>query len=269
MDSLLVGQKLPWRPSSRVHLVPLVWLLAVLCVPGIAQTPEELFSKGNEFYRKGQFDAALKEYNSILSRGFVSPELYFNTGNAYFRLNKISPAILAYERALRSGPHDPDVVHNLKLANLRTMDRIDAVPELFVFQWLRSVGGLLSRDAAEMVFMFSWLFLFVSLSVLSVLKRVSFLSLARRFVFAALLGVVISGGFMSIHSWEMSAGKDQAVIIVPVVTAKSSPDEMGADAFVVHEGLKVRTSDYVADWTKITLPDGKVGWIRSNHCEWI
>jgi len=39
------------------------------------------------------------------------------------------------------------------------------------------------------------------------------------------------------------------------------------DAFVIHEGLKVTLSDALGDWVKITLADGKVGWIRGNECE--
>jgi SH3-like domain-containing protein len=39
------------------------------------------------------------------------------------------------------------------------------------------------------------------------------------------------------------------------------------DAFVIHEGVKVKLSDSLGDWVKIVLADGKVGWIRSQECE--
>ncbi|MBI4428120.1 MAG: tetratricopeptide repeat protein [Ignavibacteriales bacterium] len=234
-----------------------------------AQSPEELFSKGNESYRSGQFQAAVKEYESIINQGYSSSELYFNIGNAYFRLNKIAPAVLAYERAARIRPGDPDIVHNLKLANLKIIDRIDPVPELFIFQWMRIFGSLLSHESATTGFIMSWALMFISLSILSILKQVSFLSMTRWVVAVSLACVVAFGGFMGIHSWEASAGQNQAIIMAPVVTAKSSPDDQGVDAFVIHEGLKVQTSDAIADWKKIILPDGKVGWIRSDQCKTI
>lgn len=255
------------RLRSRVERAALIIILFGLPLNTFSQTPEEAFSKGNELYRRGQFQEALRAYESILSQGYVSSELYFNMGNVYFRLNKIARAILSYERASRLRPGDPDVENNLKLAQLKTADRIDPVPELFVFSWLRALGSIISREIATAGFIVSWLLLFLSLSVLSVLKRLSFLSATRRIAVVAVVGVVVLGSFMGIHAWERSAGRDQAVILAPVVTAKFSPDEQGADAFVIHEGLKVRMSDSVADWEKITLPDGKVGWIRSEHCE--
>jgi len=52
-----------------------------------------------------------------------------------------------------------------------------------------------------------------------------------------------------------------------VVTAKTSPDIQSLDAFVIHEGLKVRLSDSVAGWVKILLADGKIGWVRAEDCE--
>jgi uncharacterized protein YgiM (DUF1202 family) len=39
------------------------------------------------------------------------------------------------------------------------------------------------------------------------------------------------------------------------------------DAFVIHEGAKVKLTDLVGDWVKITLVDGKVGWIPADQCE--
>ena len=239
----------------------------VAAFPLFAQSPTDAFNRGNELYREGQFREALNEYETIMRQGYVSSELYFNIGNACYRLNKIAPAILAYERADRMSPSDPDVAHNIKLVNLKTLDRIDPVPELFVFQWLRTVAGILSQQTATTLFVLSWLFMFVSLSVLSVLKQLSFLAVTRWLVISSLAGVIVFGGFMGIHYWEINAGQGQSIIVATVVTAKSSPDDQGADAFVIHEGLKVRMTDTVGDWIKIILPDGKVGWIRSQHCE--
>jgi len=39
------------------------------------------------------------------------------------------------------------------------------------------------------------------------------------------------------------------------------------DAFVIHEGLKVRITDAVGEWVRIALPDGKVGWVLQTTAE--
>ncbi|HLF19293.1 MAG TPA: tetratricopeptide repeat protein [Bacteroidota bacterium] len=263
IDQVLRSTRL--NSPTRIGAAFLVIVMTIF--PVYAQTPVDAFNRGNELYRKNQFQEALNEYETIIKQGYISSELYFNIGNANFRLNRIAAAILAYARAARMNPNDPDLVHNIKLVNLRTLDRIDPVPELFVFQWLRAAGGIVSQKTSTAMFVLSWSFMFVSLSVLSVLKRISFLAATRWLVICSMGGVIVFGGFMSIQHWEINAGKDQSIVIAPVVTAKSSPDDQGTDAFVIHEGLKVRMTDTVGDWIKIILPDGKVGWIRTQHCE--
>jgi uncharacterized protein YgiM (DUF1202 family) len=61
--------------------------------------------------------------------------------------------------------------------------------------------------------------------------------------------------------------QDKAIITAQIVTAKSSPDDKSVDAFVIHEGVKVKLTDVVGGWVKITLVDGKVGWIPADQCE--
>ena len=51
------------------------------------------------------------------------------------------------------------------------------------------------------------------------------------------------------------------VVIEQAVTAKLSPDDKSSDAFVIHEGIKVRLEDKVNDWVRIRLKDGKIGWL--------
>ena len=51
------------------------------------------------------------------------------------------------------------------------------------------------------------------------------------------------------------------IIVETSVIVKSAPDNSSKDEFSIHEGLKVRLEDKVDDWVKISLSDGKVGWI--------
>ena len=92
----------------------------------LAQTPKDAFNRGNELYRAGKYQEAVKEYESIIKQGKFSAELYFNLGNAYYRDRQLARAILSYERAAQLHPNDPDIEHNLKLAYLKTVDRIEA-----------------------------------------------------------------------------------------------------------------------------------------------
>jgi tetratricopeptide (TPR) repeat protein len=248
------------------RFITIAWLALVLGCCAFAQTPEDAFNRGNEFYRAGKYREAAKEYESIIRQGYVSAEVYFNLGNAYYRMENLAQAILAYERAARLKPNDPDIQHNLRLLNLKTIDRIEPVPELFLIQWMRSVSSLASPETARGFFVVSWIALFGSLAAMYFFVRREFLRALRIALIVSLVFVVLSGAMLGLQAMRSKA-PEQAVITAQTITAKSSPDEKSVDAFVVHEGLKVKLTDSVADWVKITLADGKVGWIPAGDCE--
>lgn len=252
---------------AELRLNPVLWGILFPMYLVFGQTPGDAFQRGNEFYRGGRFQEALSEYENILKQEYESPELYFNIGNTYYRLGKTAPAILAYERARRLRPGDPDIDYNLKLVNLKTIDRIEPVPELFVFQWLRVVAGLPPKNLVVNLFTACWLGLFIALSLMYIVRHAVLTEALRWLVLTGLAGVILFGGVWVLQAWVEAAERDQSIVTAQVVTAKSSPDDQSVDAFVIHEGLKVRMSDSVGDWVRITLPDGKVGWIRSTQCE--
>jgi hypothetical protein len=231
-----------------------------------AQTPEAAFSRGNEMYRAGKFQDAAKEYDGIIKEGKISAELYFNLGNAYYRDGQLARAILAYERAAQVHPDDPDIEHNLKLAYLKTVDRIEPIPDMFLIQWMRAVGLLISSEHVRVIFIISWVLLFCSLATMYLVLHHAILRSARIVFFISCVSVVLWAAMLGIQSLRDTA-HDKAVIIAQTVTAKSSPDAKAVDAFVIHEGVKVKLTDAVGEWVKATLVDGKVGWIPVNQCE--
>jgi hypothetical protein len=241
--------------------------LAVAC-SGIvfAQTAPDEFERGNTFYRDGKYDQAVSAYESILKQGLASSSLYFNIGNCYYRLGKIAPAILAYERALRLQPNDADIKHNLNLVNLKTSDQIEPLPELFFIEWLRSFSAVVPLHTTARLFAACWLLLFAALSMFYLLANPVGLRLLRGLSIVLAIALIPLTVVLVTQIID-SRNRTDAVIMASVVTAKSSPDAQSVDAFVAHEGLKVKLSDAVGEWTKIVLPDGKVGWIRAQDCE--
>lgn len=243
-------------------------LLFADSVAAMSQSAQEVFQQANEAYRAGKFADAIASYESILNQGLASAELYYNLGNAYYRSNATSKAILSYERALRLQPGDGDIRTNLALTNLRVADHIEPVPELFVYQWTRAAASWMSVRSATMLVVFGWALLFCSLATMFVVIRVEVIRWLRWSALAGGVCLIAFGLVLGAQMWVRSAG-EYAIVTGPVVTAKSSPDDQSVDAFVIHEGLKVRVSDQLSDWSKIILADGKVGWIKSSQCEQI
>lgn len=240
--------------------------LASMSVVGLAQTASDDFERGNGLYREGKFAESAAAYEAILKQGYAGAAVYFNLGNAYYRLGRIAPAILAYERALRLQPNDPDIKHNLSLVNLKTSDRIEPLPNLFFIEWLRSLSVIVPLRTTIWLFAAAWALLFGGLAALYLLGSSSGLRFARMLALGAFIALIPLTVLMASQVAD-SSSRDDAILTAGVVTAKTSPDTQSVDAFVVHEGLKVRLSDSVAGWVKIVLADGKVGWIRAANCE--
>ena len=252
--------------NVRAVILSTIAAVALGAQPARSQSPAELFNRGNDAYRAGKYADAVAQYQQIIDQGLVSAEVYFNLGNAFYRQGNIAQAILAYERAQRLKPGDPDIAHNLRLVNFKTVDRIEPVPELFLTQWMRAYAAVVSFQTALRTLMIGWFVFFISLAGVYVIRNLALVRLLRWTVLAAVVVVLLSGGTIAIHS-VLSLGNDEGIITASVVTAKSSPDEQSINAFVVHEGLKVKMSDTLGDWVKITLPDGKVGWVHTQQCE--
>lgn len=249
---------------------PIIFSLIVAALMGyqttLGQSPTELFNRGNDYYRAGKYVEAAAQYQEIIDQGMVSAEVYFDLGNAYYRQGKIAHAILAYERAQRLKPGDADIAHNLRLVSFKTIDRIDPVPELFIIQWMRAYAAFIPSQTAMSALVLGWILVFISLAGVYVVRSTAIVRILRWTVLTAIIVLIWAGGTIAIHS-TLSLGNDQGIVTASVVTAKSSPDEQSINAFVVHEGLKVKMSDTLGDWVKITLADGKVGWIHIEQCE--
>ncbi len=55
--------------------------------------------------------------------------------------------------------------------------------------------------------------------------------------------------------------RNNAIVLTPSVTVRSTPSESGTSLFILHEGRKVEIKDNsMREWKEIRLEDGKVGW---------
>lgn len=243
-------------------------LLGVLTLQIFSQTKElpRVFDDANKLYLDQKYDAAIQKYQSIINNGYENGEVYFNLGNAYFKTGQIAKAILNYERAKRFMPNDDDVQFNLRLANAQLIDKVDELPQLFIYRWLESLLTIFSLDT--MIWMIYALFL-MTLGLFSWFlfaktyeqKRFTMLG---GIISAILLGIGITN--FVIQSYRES-NTEYAIVMADVANIKSAPDSSGNDLFVLHHGLKVQVLDDVNDWKKIRLADGKVGWIPENEIE--
>ena len=250
------------------RLMTAVILIVLFFSAAAAQTEQitAVFDEANRLYLEQKFDAAANKYESIVRNGYESGEIYFNLGNAYFKSGKIQQAILNYERAKRFIPGDDDLQFNIALANVQLIDKVEPIPEIFIYQWIDAMLTIFSLDT--LIVMMYILFIGTLGSFTLFLFARSYeqrrYSLLTGMVLALLL--VIGIGNYSVQSYRES-NTEFAVVMTDVANIKSAPDRSGNDLFVIHRGLKVQVLDSVNKWRKIRLADGKVGWIPEEEIE--
>jgi tetratricopeptide (TPR) repeat protein len=238
-------------------------LIVILAASISAQPVEQLMKEGNEFYKSANWESAIDSYNKILNQGFESAALYYNLGNAYFKIGQLGEAILNYERGLKLEPGDEDIQFNLRLANARTVDRIQEVPKLFITEWwdlfisaFNVSGWSLIVIIFFIVFLFFIGFYFITGSIN--LQRISVYGSIASGISLLILVIVL------FFAYNREASADYGIILSDTVNVKVSPNEESNDSFVVHEGLKFEIQDQLDNWVKIKLADGKVGWVPAD-----
>lgn len=224
------------------------------------------FEMANELYRKGEYQNALHIYEQIMKNGYISEDLYYNIGNAYFKLDNIPAAILYFERAKRLSPNDEDINFNLKIANLKVVDKIDPLPRIFFINWWYSVSNLNNSESwATTAILFSWIFvgliILFRINKILIIKKISFIT----GIFSLILMIFVL--LFAYTQYRYETDNTTGIIFSSNSLVKSSPDEAGTDLFVIHEGVKVEILDAVNNWRKIKLADGKVGWIPAEDIE--
>lgn len=248
--------------SSHRHIVTLLLALSLaLFVNG--QSADQLYKSANQLYKNNQFDQAAAAYEKILAQGYGTAEVYYNLGNCYYKLKNTGKAILNFERAHQIAPDDEDISHNLKLAQLKTIDKLVPVPQLAVATaWNNFTTSQSSKGWGIFALGFIWVALIIFAVYLFISKKGFILFLGSVFLLLSIAAVSLA-----FKQSRVEENPDSAILLVSNVNVKSAPDANGTDLFTIHEGIKLEICDQVGSWTKIRLADGKVGWIEKNLFE--
>lgn len=241
--------------------------MLLLCLKGMANDVvlKDSLDSANAAFARGDYQKSFRLYNTIIEEGnFKNPDLYYNRGVAAYRKGELGSAIWSFEKCLLLDPGHEDAQYNLSLARELITDRIEPIPD---FMLKRIYKGLLfsfsTNGWAWMLFAFAWLsvlgFLGFYWMPQSLLRKGLLLVSAVSFVLMLLSAV------LSYQSYRERHIQQEAIVMSPNVYVKSAPEEGSADIFVIHEGLKVSYDEQIEQWIRISLPDGKVGWLKEDQ----
>jgi tetratricopeptide (TPR) repeat protein len=242
----------------------LLILLSLAALTMKAQTQnEQWFEQANAAYNVGSYDTAVMLYEQILATDMESVPLYYNMGNAYYKMREYPMAIYYYEKALKLDPSNDDVRTNLEIANLAIVDKIEPVPQTFIVKGWNGLKHKLSGDEWAYVSIGAFALLLVAVYLFLRARKTGWRKLGffgGIVVFVVLVLSVLFAGQLK----QAASKQDQAIVMTPTVTVKSSPNEASVDLFVLHEGTKVTLLDEADGWNKIKIANGSVGWLQAD-----
>ena len=229
-----------------------------------SQNLDSLFVSANNLYKNGNYEEAIKTYNEIESKGFVSSELYYNIGNSYYKLNKVASTIYFYEKALKIDPLNEDAQNNLVFAKRLALDNIEELPKTLLQKINQNYLQKLSYNqwaiaAVVLSILASILFLLFYFADIPSRKRLYFVSSVLGFI------LLIVSIFITYNQYSFTKNNVEAIIFAEKTEIRNSPTLNSEEVFTLHEGTKVYVIDAVDNWKKIKLADGKIGWIITSE----
>lgn len=217
-------------------------------------------------YVRGDYAQAIALYEELLTEG-ESPEVYYNLGNSYFKIDNMGKSILNYERALLLDPGNSDIRANLDIARSKTQDNLVSTPSIFFVVWVSSLINTMSVKQWAIFGILAFIILLFSLGVFFFTmsertKKISFICAICFLIFT------IVSNIFAFSQKSRLINRNDAIVLTPSVTVRSTPSESGTSLFILHEGTKVTIKDdTMQEWKEIELSDGKVGWILKEDIE--
>lgn len=245
------------------YLIAALLFSASLCLH--AQTPNERIQAGNSFYENASFEEALSSYEAAMVEA-SGVNLYFNAGNAAFKTGALGKAILYYERAKKIDPTAEDVNNNLQIANSKVVDRIESLPSLGV----ENLWGVMTSQSK----LNTWSWLAIAFNLLG------FIALIARLFYPkpAAKRMMLVGGtalfFVGLCFYGLSRATNyrldrstEAIVLAPSIVVRNAPTENSQEAFVLHEGTKIKIISKQDNWNEIKIANGSVGWMPEDASE--
>ncbi|MEM6730807.1 MAG: tetratricopeptide repeat protein [Myxococcota bacterium] len=249
------------RPRGKTGYVSAGAFAATLLTSSIAleaaTAPNDLLRVANRAAEAGEFDTALKHYQTLVDASPKASGAWFNLGNAAYRAGQLARAIAAYRIAETHAPRDPRVLANLDIARQDVESRV--VPP----QAPAALRGL-----------FFWHFSFspAELGWLTVTVSVGFwilaaLALRQRALrpLPLLLGTVlvslVAGSYV-LREWSP---RRLAVVKRDNAPARAATNRRADVLFELQEGAEIEWRERSGVWVRVSLPSGQQGWIHNEE----
>jgi len=218
---------------------------------------EQLFLQANTEYTNENYETAISLYDSILTKEIASSELYYNLGNCHYKKQDWANSIWHYEKSLQLKKNEK-TIHNLNLAKLKIIDRIEPLPQLFYKKWWTSLTQVFSTKTWQILAL-------LCISIALILQLISqFTSLKSKLITKIFSAITVIILLITQTSYHNNFTKKEAIIFSETITVNSAPTNSSTNLFTLHAGSKVEIIDTIGDWINIKIANGNSGWILKN-----
>lgn len=215
------------------------------------RTNDDSFAKANSEFAKGNFKAAIADYQAIAGSGEWSANLFYDLGNAYFRHGDFGRAILNYDRALRLDPHHPEADANLRIAHDQAHS-LELAPS--------AVEKYLNFGTANFFAIAAAIFFWLTI-ILLVLRPGRVLWAIAGIFLAAICGFALFG------LENGTRGQNLAIVVAENAEARVATVDNARSVLTLPAGSEVLILQERGDWNYAALPNNQRGWIAANTVE--
>ena len=259
------------RPMRHcLALLAALGAIAVVTVGSLlAQEPPaaDMMARANGSYERGEYAEAVRQYESLLDKGYEDAAIFYNLGNAYLETGDVGRAILNYLRARRLSTRDPDIADNLALALDMTVDRIEADRDSLVESASHLARMWVTPSEFGVAALLIWIVNGIAISALVMWRSFPLRRLIRAVTAIGTVAAAIS--FLLLVTMTYANPYDNTgVVTVAAIEVVGGPGPQYAEEFALHSGAQVRVAESRHGWLRIELPGGELqGWVPSHAVE--
>lgn len=223
----------------------------------------------NQLYVAGHYSEAAAIYEQLISQGGRDSALYYNLGNAYTQQGDLGRAILNYQLAAQLAPRDLDIQANLALARTQVVDAYPEVPAGPFDSLAKLTSSWQSLNETATLALFIWFALGFMVLFWRLLQPGRLQNSIRYSALVLLLLVVVVS--LSLGSRILvEVNQPEGIIVAPIVTVSSSPNEEHTTKTQLHSGTEVNLLETNGDWIRFSVPgDAVEGWLPVEAVELI
>lgn len=224
-----------------------------------AASPAEDFAQALSLQQHKKNNEAIKLYEQVASSGQTSPELYNNLGLAYLAENNLGKAVVQFERALKLAPTHSDALHNLAVAKQKIQNFAAPLPASGIASAWASMAGLLSPNLWALV---------AFLCAAGIAFIIYKLNDAKKWLWVATCTLALFFVLALGHSQKNRLyHSPKAVLLTAKVGLRQQPNIQAQEVEFIHQGASGLIVERQADWLRLQLPNGFVGWLPASLTE--